>query len=250
MSVITDIQRDVSGRIQVITVSESTMPVCVALDYTPEEFCRYWLDNGYVAYRYEGVHQQTYEPTPYVPVEGDPPLELPPVNTAFMSNYGNKANIGAGESVEFSVFEECWKAIEVTAPDGTVTTLPIVEAGAVYSPQKTGFYSAVCRDRERISQAVLFCVTDSRVKSDVATVTSGGALELAFQNAEPDQVLLYVINNLDSSERQRGYFTEEEISAGRAAISAELAPGEYYIYTVARNDYGYYVSNHWPLRVE
>lgn len=250
VAVITDIQRDVDGKVRVITVSESTAPVCISLDYTPEQFRRYWLDDGYVTYRYEGVHKQTYEPTPYAPVEGDPPPALPPVNTAFMSNYGDKANIRMEETVEFSVFEDCWKTIEVTAPDGTVTTLPIVGAEAAYSPKVTGFHSAVCRNGEQISQAVHFCVTDSSVKTAVETVKSSGTLEIRFCNAEPDPVLLYVINNGDSSERQRDYFTQEEILAGKATITAKLDPGDYYIYTVSRNAYGYYVSNHCPLRVQ
>lgn len=250
VAVITDIQRDVEGNVRIITVSESTKPVCVSRDYTPELFRKYWLENGYHIYRYEGVHKQTYQPTPYVHVEDDPWLELPPVNTAFMSNFGDKANSQLGEDVEFSVFEEGWETIEITAPDGTAAVLPIADAAAVYTPEKAGVHTAVCRKRDEMSRPVTFCVTDSTVTASAESVVSGGQMEITFRNAAPDTVFLYVINTSGDSERQRGYFTAEEIAAGKAAITVNVDPGDYYVYTVARNEYGFYASVHCPFRVD
>ena len=147
VAVVTDIQRDVEGNVRIITVSESTLPLCVSTNYTPELFRAYWLDRGYHIYRYDGVHNQTYTPSPYVYVEGDPCLELPSPNPAFMSDFGDKANTHIEEAVSFTVFENKWDSLEVTAPDGTASVLTIKDAAATYQPEQAGFHSAVCRGK-------------------------------------------------------------------------------------------------------
>lgn len=251
VTVITDIQRDVEGKVQLITVSESVLPLCRSNEYTPELFRRHWLDTGYHAYRYAGVHDQTYEPSPYVHVEGDPELEMPPVNTALMSIFGDKANTRLDEAVEFTVFEKDWEAVEVTAPDGAVTALAIENEAAVFTPSQAGFHTAVCRKGDAVSQAVRFCVTDSAVTADAETVKKGGTLELTFRTAAPETPLLYIINRVEAcTERQRGYFTAEEMAAGKATVTVNVVPGDYYVYTVARNEYGFYASTRCYFRVE
>ena len=70
-------------------------------------------------YRYDLVDEVTYEPDPFVYVEGDPIVPRPEINKALMLDFGNKANHRIGdEPVEISVFEEGWDKIEVTAPNG------------------------------------------------------------------------------------------------------------------------------------
>jgi len=251
VTVITDIQRDVDGNVRLITVSESVLPLCVTKEYDPELFRKYWLDTGYRVYRYAGVHNQTYEPSPYVHVEGDPILEKPPVNTALMSIFGDKANTRLDEAVEFTVFEEKWETVEVTLPDGAVRQLPIADGAAVYQPECAGFHTAVCRKGDEISQAVSFCVTDSTAAASAASVVSGGQLEFTFRNAAGDKPLLYIINRVQAcTERKRGWFTEEEVAAGKVAVTVDLVPGEYYLYTVCRNEYGFYASARCPFTVE
>ena len=251
VAVITDIQRDVEGNVQLITVSESVLPLCRSKDYTPELFRKYWLGNGYNVYRYSGVHNQTYEPSPYVYVEGDPDLEKPPVNTAFMSIFGDKANTRLDEAVEFTIFEKDWESVEVTAPDGTVTKLAIEEDTAVFNPVIAGFHTAACRKGDETSQIVNFCVTDSTVTADAEVLTKGGTLEITFRTAAPEVPVLYIINRVEAcTERQRGYFTAEEMAAGKASVTVNVAPGNYYVYTVARNEYGFYASQRCYFRVE
>ena len=251
VAVITDIQRDVNGNVHVITVSESVLPLCVSVDYTPEQFRKYWLDGEYRIYRYARVHEQTYEPSPYVYVEGDPDLEKPPVNTAFMSIFGNKANTRMDETVEFTVFEEKWETVEVTLPDGAVQQLPIENGAAAYQPTCAGYHVAVCRKGEETSQAVHFCVTDSTVSVSADSVVSGGRLEFTFRNAAGDKPQLFLINRVQAcTERKRRWFTEEEIAAGKFTVDMDLIPGEYYLYTVCRNEYGFYASSRCPFTVE
>ena len=251
VAVITDIQRDVDGNVHLITVSESVLPLCRSKDYSPDLFRKYWLNNGYNVYRYSGVHNQTYEPSPYVYVEGDPDLEKPPVNTAFMSIFGDKANTRLDEAVEFTVFEKDWEGVEVTAPDGTVTKLAIEEDTAVFNPVTAGFHTAVCRKGNETSQIVNFCVTDSTVTPAAEVVTKGGEMEITFRTAAPEVPMLYIINRVEAcTERQRGYFTAEEMAAGKATVTVNVAAGDYYVYTVARNEYGFYASQRGYFRVE
>ena len=251
VTVITDIQRDVEGKVHRITVSESVLPLCRSIEYTPEQFRKHWLADGYRAYRYAGVHNQVYEPSPYVYVEGDPHLEMPPVNTALMSIFGDKANTRLDEAVEFTVFEKDWETVEVTAPDGAVTALAIENEAAVFTPVRAGFHTAVCRKDGAVSQAVSFCVTDSTVTANAETVKKGGTLELTFRTAAPETPLLYIINRVEAcSERQRGYFTAEEMAAGKASVTVNVIPGNYYVYTVARNEYGFYASTRCYFTVE
>ena len=251
VAVITDIQRDAEGKVHLITVSDSVLPLCRTIDYTPELFRKYWLAKGYHVYRYAGVHNQTYEPSPYVYVEGDPELEIPPVNTALMSIFGDKANTRLDEAVEFTVFEKEWTAVEVTGPDGTVTTLPIDGDTAVFQPQKAGFYTAACTKTGAESQKVNFAVTDSSVAVSADKVVQGGKLELTFRTDAPEKPMLYIISRVEAcTERQRGYFTEAEMAAGKAEITVNVIPGSYYVYTIARNDYGFYASTWCYFQVE
>ena len=243
VTVITDIQRDVSGKVQLITVSESVLPLCTSITYSVEEFRKLWLEAGYHVYRYAKVHEQTYEPSPYVYVEGDPDLEKPPVNTALMSIFGDKANTRLDEAIEFTVFEKDWTAVEVTGPDGTVTRLSIDDDTAVFNPQKAGFYTAACTKDDAVSQKVSFAVTDSTVAVSTDKVAQGGKLELTFRTDAPEKPMLYIINRVEAcTERQRGVFTEAETETGKAEITVNVAPGNYYVYTVAKNAYGFYAS--------
>lgn len=251
VAVITDIQRDVNGKVHLITVSESIRPLCVSNDYTVDEFRKYWLGNGYHVYRYSGVHNQIYEPSPYVYVEGDPILEKPPVNTAFMSIFGDKANTRMDETVEFTIFEDKWESVEVTKPDGGVEILTIADSAAAYVPKCPGFHTAVCRKGEEISQAVHFCVTDSSAQASAETVAPGGELEFTFRNSAPEAPLLYLVNRVEAcTERMRAYFTPEEIATGKMKVTMKLVPGNYYLYTVTKNEYGFYASTRCPFRVE
>lgn len=243
VAVITDIQRDINGHVHFITVSESVLPLCVSNTYSADEFRKCWLDQGYHIYRYAGVHNQSYEPSPYVYVEGDPVLEKPPVNTALMSIFGDKANTRLDEAVEFTVFEKDWTAVEITDSDGAVTQLPIDGDTAVFHPQKAGFYTAACTRDGAMSQKVHFAVTDSTVAINAEQITQGGKLELTFRTDAPETPVLYIINRVEGcTERQRGYFTDTEMASGKAEIPVNLIPGNYYVYTVARNSYGFYAS--------
>lgn len=243
IAIITAIERDIHGKVHRIEVSESTPPKCLAKTYTPEEFRKFWLEDNFRIYRYEGIHNATYTPSPYVHLEGDPWLEVPPVNTAFMTDFGNKANYLMEEAVEFSVFEDEWETIEVSAPDGEVTALPIVDAKAVFRSSVSGYHTAVCRKGARVSLPLEFFVVDVHVTTDQASYAPGETIRIRFQNTIPeDEIFTMLVNTDNDFVRRRRSFTAQEMEAGCVEIPNDLAPGKYHVKVMARNGYGIYAS--------
>ena len=238
IAVVTAIQRDAEGNARLITVSEETLPSCIAVDYTPEEFRAFWLEKGYEIYRYAHLDRIPYTPDPYVYVEGDPDLPVPPVNKAFMTDYGDKANYMLGESVLFSVFEPEWNEIRITGADNL--TLSIKDGKACFTPDKPGFYTAVCAGEGAVSQAVNFCVTSISMRVDKPHAKAGGEITMSFENSAPgDEPLGYIIHCMNHFMRGRGVFTEAE-KAERKTILEKVAPGEYTVFVLAKNKYGVY----------
>ena len=125
VAMITDILRDADGKIHSIEVSECTLPLTVANWFTPEEFRGYWLNSGYKMYRYDRLDAVTYEPSPWVHVEGDPELARPEINTALMLDFGNKANYRIGdEPVEISVLKRAGRPWRSPIPPERRSAIP------------------------------------------------------------------------------------------------------------------------------
>ena len=244
IAVVTEILRDLDGKVHRISVSESVPPCCRCTAFTPEQFRGYWLEGGYKVYRYAGIHNVTYTPSPYIHLEDDPWLAVPPRNTVFMADYGNKANYKLGESVEFSIFEEGWDAVEITAAAGDVTTLPITGSTMVWTPSVPGYYTAVCRKEDAVSQSVELCVTEITIalKKDTFAVDEPVCADFAA-SIPGDQVYYIQINTHDLFYRFSRKLTPEEMVAQSASINYHLAPGRYVVTLVAENDFGRYTMH-------
>ena len=240
IAIITDLQRDVHGNVHLITISESTPPQCVATTFTPEQLQGGWLDRGFRIFRYEKIHEVPYTPDPFIPMEGDPYLECPGINTTFMTDFGNKANYMLGEAVEFSVFESGWTEIRITGPETAM--LPISEGAARFQPSIPGFYTAVCTDGSSTSQALEFCVTAMDVQTDGRSLTFSGF-------PAEDQPLGWIVHNELHFLCGSGYFTDAQIAAGSVQLS-ELEPGSYYVIVLVKNRFGVYKSHHCGFRID
>lgn len=251
IAVVTDILRDTNGNVCRISVSESMTPVCRCTEFTPQQFRGYWLEDGYTVYRYAGIHNVTYTPSPYVPLEGDPPSEVPPHNTTFMADFGNKANYCLGETVEFSIFESGWETMEITGPDGISEVLSIAGETVAYTPAAPGYYTAVCRKGSTISQSVEFCATRMILKLAKNTFSQQEPIRLKFDNAIPGDTVFYAqVNSHDLFYRLGRSLTPEEIAGGRAVIAHNLAPGQYVVEIVAQNAYGKYIARSELFTIE
>ena len=251
IAVITEILRDVNGIVRQISVSESTTPRCRCTAFTPEEFRSYWLEGGYQVIRYAGIHNVTYTPSPYVPLEDDPYMEPPVYNTTFMADYGDKANYKLGETVEFSIFEEGWETIEISGPDGIATSLPIAGSTVTYAPEAPGFYTAVCRKGDQASRSVEFCAvwTELALGKDVFSV--GEPIRGSFRALIPgDEIFHVTVSSHDLFHRVSRALTPEELAEQRTNITDTLAPGKYVLGVAARGKYGIYVTRTSVFTVE
>lgn len=249
IAIITDIQRDINGKVHIITISESETPSCVAKDYTPEQFRGYWLDKGYGVYRYAGVHDVSYTPDPFAPVEGDPPMERPVINTVLQPDYGNKANYMLGDSVELDVLEGGWTHVSIAGPESVV--LPVEEdLKVIYTPVVPGYYSACCVKGNQQSAPVVFRITDMDVTGNKTVCKQGEPLELTFHVDADDKALGFIVHNMDHFWRNAGFFSEAERAAGKTTVHGSLAPGEYYAFVMAQGSYGRYRSPGFRFRVE
>ena len=249
IAVITDIQRDVNGKVHIITVSESVAPVCVTKEYTPEAFRGYWLASGYRVFRYAGVHDVPYTPDPFAPVEGDPCMERPVINTVLQPDYGHKANYMLGDTVELDVMEAGWDAVEITGPETAV--LPIEEDLKVtIRPAASGYYTACCVKDGAKSAPVEFRVTDMVIRCSKTVCKQGDSLTLTFGTEQGDKALGWIVQSPSHFWRQGGFFSGEERAAGRAEITVDAAPGEYYVFVMAKGAFGRYRSPGFDFVVE
>lgn len=249
IAVITEILRDLDGKVQRISVSESVPPCCRCTAFTPEQFRGYWLEGGYRVWRYAGIHDVTYTPNPYVHLEDDPWLEIPARNTTFMADYGNKANYQLGESVEFSIFEQGWETVEITLPDGSTATLPIDGDQVVYTPALPGFYTAVCRKADEVSQSVEFCATEIVVRLEKTVFSAAEPIRASFST--PHSEVYYLnINTHDYFWRGAKRLTPEEISTNSICVAPLTNPGQYVLSLVAENRFGRYTVHSDVFTVE
>ncbi|NLN93709.1 MAG: hypothetical protein GX130_10435 [Candidatus Hydrogenedens sp.] len=249
IAIITDIQRDVEGKVRVLTVSESTSPGCVAKDYTPEEFRGHWLASGYRVFRYAGVHDVPYTPDPFVPVEGDPCMGHPAINTVLQPDYGNKANYMLGDTVELDIMEEGWTSVEITGPEAAV--LPIEEdLKAIFRPSVPGYYTACCvKDGEK-SALVEFRITNMVLRGDKTVLCKGDTLELSFETEHGDKVLGWIIQSPNHAWRQAGFLSDGEYAIGKTEITVDMASGENYVFVMAEGAFGRYRSPGFYFHVE
>ncbi len=249
IAVVTEILRDLEGMVRRISVSESVPPCCRCTAFTPEQFRGYWLEGGYQVYRYADIHNVTYTPSPYVHLEDDPWLEIPSRNTVFMADYGNKANYQLGDSVEFSLFEQGWETVEISLPDDSVTVLPINGDRMVYTPSLPGFYKAVCRKGDEISQCVEFCATEIVITLEKATYSAGEPIRASF-NSPHSEVYYLNINTHDLFWRGAKKLSPEEIATGSLSVETLTSPGQYVLTLVAENRFGRYAVHSDVFTVE
>lgn len=251
IAIVTDILRDADGKIHFIEVSESTLPLVVSNRFTPEEFRRFWLDDGYSIWRYDRIDEVTYTPDPFAPVEGDPEMELPQINKDILPDFGNKANYRVGdEPVELSVLTEGWETIEVTDPNGLVTVYPASDK-LVLQPQQVGVYRAcVCRGDVR-SDSVEWCMVDIKLSFDGEHHAAGQGVTCRFTNAAAEEEIFFAALNTDSYYVQGGYLlAPEDRAAGTFRLPPIEKPGKYIVIVLAKNSFGIYSSPYTELVVE
>ena len=241
-AIITDIERDERGIVRFITVSESVLPFCRAIRYTPEEFRGYWLENDFRIFRYEGAHRITYTPDPFLPIEEDgAPVEAR-INRVLMTDYGNRANYRLGEQVVISVFDAGFDRISVEAPDRTASLFPVRDGKTTLRPEKPGFYKVRALRGGAESEPVEFCATDLRFTMDRDSYAPGEPMKIHFRNSAADQVIAWQFNKCASDRGCGGGFFTEPLPTDEIELICPDVDEEAELYLMARNAFGVYTS--------
>lgn len=244
VGIVTDVARDVNGTVVAVTVSECTPPKVLSVEYSPEELYHCWLKK-YEVFRYLYIDKVPYVPSPYIHLEGDPDLPVPPVNKVLLPDYGNKANYAMGEAVELNVMAEGWETLCIQKDGQTVFTAPIAGPGVIsWTPETAGRYTAYCEKAGAQSDPVEFAVTEIHntavVRGDTAEVTMDCK----------DKVLCCMLSKKPDFETVYYHNLTEEESAARKVLMTGLIPGEYTLKTIAVNDFGQYMSPLTEITVE
>lgn len=257
VAIVTGIDRTVDGKVYQVHVSESTHSTCICGAWRADIFTEYWLNaTGFRIYRYDGVNTAPYEPSPYIPLEGE---ELvPAVNADLSLNFGNKANCRLGEEVTFSVKTEGWDLLRIER-DGTVAKELALEGKTQllnYQPETCGAYRALCvKASGEVSKFVEFAVVSCSVATDKAVYKLGEpimAIGSDCGGAKPEcAFLIYdgILNYRVRETQQIQWFTPEEQAAGKGAVYYNI-PGPYMLKLFFRNQYGVYGSDYVKLEIK
>lgn len=243
-AVITGIDRNEDGKVVSITVTESTLPKVTETVFLPEEFIRYWLENGYEVLRYKKIHTVTYVPNPWVHLEGDPELPTPVPNPILLPDYGDMANYRLGENVTLSMFDPKYTEILLFLDGEAISTLAVDEnADAAFCPKFPGYYEAVAVSAEGKSQPVQFCVTEATVTTDRTEYQIGETVHVTFSCAAGDELVGWMVKT-DKDAKFYGYWRGED---GSLTDATTLPVGDYYIIAHYRNRYGVYTATPTPI---
>ncbi|MBQ9844197.1 MAG: hypothetical protein IJO31_08615 [Oscillospiraceae bacterium] len=243
-AVVTGIDRDSSGKVVRITVTESTPPRVQVTEFLPEEFIHWWFDRGYQVLRYKKLHTVPYTPNPWVPLVGDPELPAPVPNPVILPDFGDKANYRLPECVTFSVFDASYTEVAVTQNGKTVVSMPVSSEGtAVFQPDTPGCYEAFAIGDGQKSKIVEFCVTEAAVTTDRTQYTQGEAVHLTFTCALGDTLVGFMVKTADHA-KYLGVLRSDD---GILADTVTLPAGDYYIIAHYRNRYGVYSATPSPV---
>lgn len=238
-ALITGISRTEDGRIARITVSEATPPAVRVTTFTGEEFRKFWLaKREYQILRFDSFDDVTYTPDPCIPLDGDPEMPEPFINTEIMPDYGDRANYTLGTPVIFHVPGGVKDRVTVRRGGETVAVLPCAGERAEFRPDAAGFYEAAAGDGKTESVPVSFCVTDASVSLEKAVFRAGEPIRPSFTCAAGDRLMGWVVKTREFA-KVRGFPADRD---GNVPSEGLMPPGQYLIIAQYRNDFGTYIS--------
>ncbi|MCQ2437453.1 MAG: hypothetical protein MJ099_03535 [Clostridia bacterium] len=249
IAVITGIERDETGMVRYISVSESVLPFCRELRFSAEAFVGYWLNKGYKIYRNMLIDNVTYTPNPFSPVEGDESADAY-INPVLLPNLGEKANYAAIEGqVEISVFDGDYTELCVSEPDGAVERFPIDGESVTVPLGKPGYYSAYCAAGEKKSEAVHWYSADLRIRSEKEQYEEGEPVTIAVDNPTGDEIVAWQFNRTENNRGCGGMWFQEAPKGETITLPAPYAKGILRLRIMARSKYGVYKSNEITISV-
>ena len=259
VAIITDIERDVNGRVRFVTVSESVLPFARETRFTPEQFVLFWMKRGFRVYRYAHTDGISYTPSPYVPLpeDAEESCALPRMpgslrgsdgtagNPLLMPNFGNNANYRlADEPVVLDVLSPAVERVLIVGEDGTEELLPAGAVGTVrFDAKRAGFYRAFGICGEERTEPVGFCVTDLSFRLEKTALRPGETVNIRYQNASGDPLVAWQFN-LCATDRGTGggFFAPALPPDGEIRLEIPKVHEPVELYLIAKNRFGYYTS--------
>lgn len=237
------IVRTPGGRVKWVEIVESTKPCVRKIRYTPEEFNALIRDNNYVAYRYEGLKDISYEASPYVAVDGESTQPVPD-NRVLGLDCGDRSNYSLGDTVSLHVMDASavslviqqkndaneWQPQAVIASHDIPQTIICDRTYAIYpfTPAAAAAYQAYCTLPDgTFSDAVQWQVASVQAQAPAQAATHQD-IAVTFAGSS-NAVPLYLSWNDDTGVTYRCQtLTETEIASGTALTRFDQ-PGTWYV---------------------
>lgn len=234
---VTDIIRDIRGRMKQIGLTEAAPPHMITNYRTPAWVQNYMDTKHFKIYRYADIINVTYTPTQWVAVENEKQV-TPVFNHNLCPRRGDRSNWPEGETVEIDVLNaESYTHAKLYKNDTLVSTDSI---GAVltYSNLEYGSYKVCLTDGTNDSDFVYFIVVNNTV---TVTDRGNGTARVSFSSANATPVWLdWCESNSSDSDYKASYHAEAIADSDRTAGYRDTTyeAGTYLFDVEFRTEYG------------
>lgn len=217
---ITDVERDESGKITRVTRTEGKKPTVKTTKLSWNSFVKKYKSENYKAYRYNDIDNTGYEQLPYVCGYEDEALQTNISSPDIMSEFGDRAAFLAGESTMINVVNpRDYSSICVKRNGTTIKTTNIIEDFKL-SDLKPGMYEVSITNGYETS-ATTFFVVDADCHYDA----SEKRVYFHSDNARP--IAVYVYDDLPTCKAIE--LTEEDRENGSYDVSAYVDDNYKYV---------------------
>lgn len=238
---VTDIVRDVYGKVQAIEIAQSSGIYTHRKYYTVAQFLAYLnATPPYVLYRLDTTAD--YEASDYVAVDDETPVTVE-YNTVLGLDRGDMTNyplLSGSTTVKYNIMSEDAATLKIKRDGSLIDSVAIVSTGVIEKAYTNcGDYEAYCEmDDLSDSDSVFFKVSEVTVTAPgTATVDVPITVEFTADNTTPLAIVIRRQSDHHKLIIPQVTLTAEEIAAGEASVTIDQA-GDLYIKVLGMNDYG------------
>ena len=222
------IQRDVIGMPKSFTILESNKQGTKIRKYSTDSFIARWERDGWVAYRYLKLKENTeYSPQPYIHLDGDPDVS-PRYNEALCTSRGDQVCYREGEEVVINLFSSSYQSMSIIRNDSFYQSLTIDTEDITLSDLPNGHYEVFLDKGYVTSEEISFEIIDTSV-----SVMNGKDVYFSSKNAFPEY---YVVCNRTGNREVIRDSTVQERMNGFFQLDADYSG--YYLKVFFKGDYG------------
>lgn len=225
-----DIIRDAHYNIVSIDIFEAVTSGVRIIRYDTTDFLAHWDNVNWVAYRYQGIDNNTYTPNEYVPINGEPPVQT--FNNYLSTAKGDKVAYAERDSVIINILnDQCLGNHLIVNKDGSFyEDRPISGNKLVLYDLPYGSYEAyISIDGNANSPSINFEV----LNYDVSIVPQG-IVSFSSKNSDPVYIVICAQNHKYISLYE---LSDSEKALGYALLNKDYKQNAYYK-VVFQGEYG------------